>query len=139
MDAGYIERVVSQFISQMMDISKLKNRNLKLGYKISEFEDILMDYIASEVLSRGYFAYGSDAVYEDSDILEKEWAVTLNQIAIDVFGKSIDEILIEGTRISISANKKNAVIYVNDGTFPFSQYDKKFEIKNTNKDFDLSM
>ncbi len=139
MDAAYIEGVISQFINQMIDISIFDKNSHQLGYKIGEFEDILMDYIASEVLSRGYFAYGSDAVYEDSDILEKEWAVTLNQIAIDVFGKSIDEILIEGTRISISANKKNAVIYVNDGTFPFSQYDKKFEIKNTNKDFDLSL
>ena len=139
MDAAYIEGVISQFISQIIDISKLDKRNLQLGYKIGELEDILVDFIASEILSRGYFVYSSDAVYEDSDVLEQEWAVTLNQITIDVLGKSIDEILRDGTRISLSANKKDAVIYVNDGAFPLAQYDKKFEFKNKNKDLDLSL
>lgn len=139
MDAAYIERVISQFISQIIDISKLDKRNLQLGYKIGELEDILVDFIASEILSRGYFVYSSDAVYEDIDVLEKEWAVTLNQITIDVLGKSIDEILRDGTRISLSANKKDAVIYVNDGTFPLAQYNKKFEFENKNKDLDLSL
>ena len=116
MDAAYIERVISQFISQIIDISKLDKRNLQLGYKIGELEDVLVDFIATEILSRGYFVYSSDAVYEDIDVLEKEWAVTLNQITIDVLGKSID-----------------------DGTFPLAQYDKKFEFENKNKDLDLSL
>lgn len=139
MDAAYIEGVISQFINQMIEISIFDKNSHQLGYKISEFEDMLVDYIASEVLTRGYFVFNSDAIYEDSDVLEQEWAVALNQMTMDVFGTSIDGILRYGTRISLSANKKDAVIYVNDGTFPLAQYDKKFEFENKNKDLDLSL
>ena len=93
MDAAYIEGVISQFINQMIDISIFDKNSHQLGYKISEFEDMLVDYIASEVLTRGYFVFNSDAIYEDSDVLEQEWAVALNQMTMDVFGTSIDGIL----------------------------------------------
>ena len=136
MEAQYLQGLVAEFVGQLVEISSIEERGKELSGKIIALEDILYDYMGSEIINRGYFCYDSNKKYSDCDALEKEWAVTLNQNAIDVFGKSIDEMLKENAHISISATQKNATLYVNDGSV---QDDQKIEIKSQSKNQGLCL
>ena len=131
MDSMYMQSVVAEFVGQLVDISKQKQRSYAFSNKIADFGDIFIDYLASEVVNRGYFYYNSNKKYAECDENEKEWAVALNQMAIDVFGESIDEMIRPNTHILLSVNKDNATIYYNDGTFSPAYADKKIEVKKS--------
>ncbi len=127
MDAQFLQGIVAEFVGQLVEISRVGERGRTLSGKIIALEDILYDYMGREIITRGYFCYDSNKKYIECDENEKEWAVTINQKTIDVFGKSIDEMLKENAHISISANEKNATLYVGDGTLKDEQ---KIELKS---------
>ncbi len=138
MNASYIQGVVGEFVYRFSKISNMEKRDLKNIEKLEDFQDILEDYLAYEISHQGFFHYDSNSKYDECDDNEKEWAITVNKIAIDIFGKNINEILRKNAHISITADKNNSVMYVNDGTYPFG-IDKKIEIKNPQKDLDMTL
>ena len=77
MDSKYMQSVVAEFVGQLVDISKQKQRSYAFSNKIADFGDIFIDYLASEVVNHGYFYYNSNKKYAECDENEKEWAINI--------------------------------------------------------------
>ena len=132
MDAQYLQSLISEFIRQLINISNIKEKGETLSGRLIALEDMLYDYMESEIINRGYFYYDSNKKYNECDEIEREWAIAVNQMSIDVFGKSVEELLKKNTHILVSANENKATLYINDGKLPLFK-DKKIEIKSQQK------
>lgn len=123
MERSYIKDALSKFVDSFNQISK-DEINCSRGSLVM-FSDMLYEYVTSEISRHGFFCFNSALRYKDYekfDETQKDWAIALNQMAIDVFSKAFDEMMEDGKDIVISIDKNNAEIYVNFGLDQSKKY-----------------